>query len=132
MTFERLVPIKQAEVYASWRNSLTDLSVSAFDLATSSQDKIEEIFRQVSFPWHSYIAYTHIRLYKAVYYRKKSILIIEYLHYKSFSNLCGVADWLIISGLNAILPCASSFIKYSLHICHVVLWMMDLMSFHGQ
>ena len=59
MTFEWLVPIKQAEVYASWRNTLTDLSVSASDLATSSQDKIEEIFRQVSFPWHCYIAHTH-------------------------------------------------------------------------
>ena len=99
MTFEWLVPIKHAEGYASWRNTLTDLSVSASDLATSSQDKIEEIFRQV-----------------------------PYLNYKSFSNLCGVADWLIISGLNAILPCASSFIKYNIH----VLWMMDLMNFHGQ
>ena len=29
------------------------------DLATSSQDKIEEIFRQVSFPWYCYIAHTH-------------------------------------------------------------------------
>ena len=59
MTFERLVPIKRAEVYDSWSNKLTDLSVLASDLATSSQDKIEEIFRQVSFPWHCYIAYTH-------------------------------------------------------------------------
>ena len=103
MTFERLVPIKQAKVYVSWPNTLTDLSVSASDLATSSQGKIEEIFRQVS-----------------------------YLNYKSFSSLCGVADWLIISGLNAILPCASSFIKYNIHVCHVVLWIMDLMNFHGQ
>ena len=60
--------------------------------------------------------HTHTRLYKAVYYRKKSILTIEYLHYKSFSNLYGVADWLIISGLNAILPCASSFIKYNIYM----------------
>ena len=132
MTFEWLIPIKRAEVYASWRNTLTDLSVSASDLATSSQDKIEEIFRQVSFPWHCYIAHTHTRLYKAVYYRKKSISTIEYLHYKSFSNLCVVADWLIISGLNAILSCASSFIKYNIHVNYVVLWMMDLMNFHGQ
>ena len=50
---------------------------------------------------------THTRLYKAVHYRKKSILTMENLHNKSFNNLCGVADWLIISGLNAILPCAS-------------------------
>ena len=103
MTFEWLVPIKQAEVYTSWCKTLTDLSVSASDLATSSQDKIEEIFRQVS-----------------------------YLNYKSFSNLCGVADWLIINGLNAFLKCASSFIKYNIHVCHVVLWMMDLMNLHGQ
>ena len=128
MTF----PIKRAEVYASWLNTLPDLSVSPSDLATSSQDKIEEIFRKVSFPWHCYIAPTHIRLYKAVYYRKKSILTIEYLNYKSFSNLCGVADWFIISGLSAILPCASSFIKYNIHVCHVVLWMLDLMNCHGQ
>ena len=33
---------------------------------------------------------------------------MENLHNKSFNNLCGVGDWLIISGLNAILPCASS------------------------
>ena len=58
ITFEWLVPIKRAEVYASWRNTLTDLSDSASDLATSSQDKIKEIFRQVSFPWHCYIAHT--------------------------------------------------------------------------
>ena len=44
---------------------------------------------------------------------------MEYLHNKLFNNLCGVADWLIISGLNAILPCASSFIKYNIHVCHV-------------
>ena len=111
MTFEWLVPIKRAEVYVSWRNTLPDLAVSPSDLATSSQDNIQEIFRQVSFPWHCYIAHTHTRLYKAVYYRKKSILTIEYLNYKSFSNLCGVADWLIISDLSAILPCVSSFIK---------------------
>ena len=60
--------------------------------------------------------HTHTRLYKAVYYIRKSILKIEYLHYKSFSNLCGIADWLIISGLNVILPCASSFIKYNIYI----------------
>ena len=123
---------KRAEVYASWRNRLTDLSVSPSELATSSQDKIEEIYRQFSFLWHCYIAHTHTRLYKAVYYRKKSILIIECLNYKSFSNLCGVAEWLIISGLNVILPCASSFIKYNIHVCHVVLWMLDLMNCHGQ
>ena len=34
------------------------------------------------------------------------------LHNKSFKNLCGVADWLIISGLNAILPCAFSYDSY--------------------
>ena len=28
---------------------------------------------------------------------------MESLHNKSFNNLCGVADWLIISDLNAIL-----------------------------
>ena len=113
VTFEWLVPIKQAKVYASWRNTLPDLSVTPSDLATSSQDKIEKIFRQVSFPWHCYIAHTHThtRLYKAVYYRKKSILTIEYLNYKSFSNLCGVAYWLINSGLSVILPRASSFMK---------------------
>ena len=57
---------------------------------------------------------------------------VSYLNYKSFSNLYGVADWLIISGLNAILPCTSSFIKYNIHVCHAVLCMMDLMNFHGQ
>ena len=79
---------------------------------------MEEIFRQVSFPWHCYIAHahTHTWLYKVVYYRKKSILTMECLHYKSFNNLCGVADWLIISGLNAILSCASSFIKYNIYM----------------
>ena len=51
---------------------------------------------------------TNTRLYKAVHYRKKSILTMENLHNKAFNNLCGVAVWLIISGLNAILPCASS------------------------
>ena len=131
MTFEWLVPIKRAEVYASWRNTLTDSSVSASNLATSSQDKIEKIFSH--FPSRGTATlHTHTRLYKAVYYRKKSILTIECSHYKSFSNLCGVADWLIISGLNTILPCASSFIKYNIHVCHVILWMMDLMNFHGQ
>ena len=44
---------------------------------------------------------------------------MEYLHNKSFNNLYGVADWLIISGLNAILPCASSFIKNNIHVCFV-------------
>ena len=33
---------------------------------------------------------------------------MEKLHNKSFNNLCGVADWLIISGLNAVLPRAPS------------------------
>ena len=51
---------------------------------------------------------TNTRLYKAGHYRKKSIPTMENLHNKSFNNLCGVAVWLIISGLNAILPCASS------------------------
>ena len=106
MTFEWLVPIKRAEVSASWRKTLPDLSVSPSDLATSSQDKIEEIFRQVSFLWHCYIAHTHThtRLYKAVYYRKKSILTIEYLNYKSFSNLCGVALTETGSSLAASVP----------------------------
>ena len=58
MIFEWLFPIKRAKVYASWRNTLTDLSDSASDSATSSQDKIEEIFRQFIFPWHCYIAHT--------------------------------------------------------------------------
>ena len=31
---------------------------------------------------------------------------MENLHKRSFNKLCGVVDWLIISGLNAILPCA--------------------------
>ena len=74
--------------------------------ATYSQDKIEEIFSQFSFLSHCYIA--HTMLYKPVHYRKKSILTMENLHNdKSFNNLCGVLDWLIISGLNAILPRAS-------------------------
>ena len=25
-----------------------------------------------------------------------------------------------------------AFIKYNIHVCHVVLWMIDLMNFHGQ
>ena len=87
---------------------LTNLSDSASDLATSSQNKIEEIFRQVSFPRHCYMAHTHTRLYKAVHYIKKSILTMANSHHKSFNNyLCGVADWHIISGLNAILSSAS-------------------------
>ena len=37
---------------------------------------------------------------------------MEKLHNKSFNNLYGVAVWLIISGPNAILPCASSQDSY--------------------
>ena len=75
--------------------------------ATSSQDKIEEIFSQFSFLWHCYAAHTQC-CQKPVYYRKKSIITMENVHNnKSFNNLCGVADWLIIRGLNAILPHAS-------------------------
>ena len=80
--------------------------------ATSSQDKIEEIFRQ--FPSRGTATlHTHTRLYKAVHYRKKSILTMGNLQNKSSNNLCGVADWLSISGLNAILPCASSWDSYT-------------------
>ena len=55
---------------------------------------------------------THTRLYKAVHYSKKSLLTMENLHNKSFNNVCSVAGWLIISGLNAILSCASSKDSY--------------------
>ena len=82
-------------------------SVRLEPAATSSDDKIEEIFRQFFYPV-VLLHCTHTRLYKAVHYRKKSILTMEILHNESFNNLCGVADWLIISGLKAILPCASS------------------------
>ena len=72
MTFERLVPMKRAKVYATLRNVLTDLSDSASDSATSSQDKIEENFNihsQTLFLPVALLHCTHTRLYKAVYYQ---------------------------------------------------------------
>ena len=101
------VPIKRAKVYASWRNTLTYLSDSASNLATSSQDKIEEIFSQFSFP-RTATLHTHEVVQSCSLQKEENILIMENLHNKQFNNLCGVADWLIISRLNAILPCASS------------------------
>ena len=55
---------------------------------------------------------TYARLYKTVHYRKKRLLTMEKLHNESFNNLCVVADWLIIRGLNAIMLCESSEDSY--------------------
>ena len=90
-------------------HSLTYQFSIRFDNITTRQNRgnIQKTFLPLAL-----LHCTHTRFYKAVHYRKNNIFTKENLQNISFRNLCGVADWLIINGLNAILQCASSYDSY--------------------